>query len=103
MARSCSNMRALVAGGSGFIGSHVCERLLKEGHEVYCLDNFATGNVANTRHLQGLTGFQLIEQDVETAPDVGVDLVLHLASPASPVHYAMHPIETMLANSAGTI
>ena len=95
-------MRVLVAGGSGFIGSHVCEELLRAGHEVYCLDNFTTGRSANTRHLVGRPGFRLIEQDVEQAPDMAVDLVLHLASPASPIHYALHPIDTMSANSAGT-
>ncbi len=95
-------MRVLVAGGAGFIGSHVCEELLSRGHQVICLDNLVTGNLRNIETLRANPAFSLVEADVTTAPRVETDLVLHLASPASPVHYKEFPIETMLANSAGT-
>ena len=95
-------MRVLVAGGAGFIGSHVCERLLDDGHGVVCIDNYSTGAKENIDSIVDRPGFELIEADVEVAPFLTVDLVLHLASPASPVQYAKHPIETMSANSAGT-
>jgi nucleoside-diphosphate-sugar epimerase len=95
-------MRILVAGGAGFIGSHLCERLLDEGHTVFCVDNFSTGNRANLEQVEGRDRFEMIEADVESAPSVPADLVLHLASPASPVQYAKHPIETLSANSAGS-
>jgi UDP-glucuronate decarboxylase len=95
-------MRVLVAGGAGFIGSHVCDALLAGGHDVDCLDNFVTGSRRNIAHLVGNQNFRLVEADVASAPRSAADLVLHLASPASPVHYKQFPIETMLANSAGT-
>ncbi|HEX5369236.1 MAG TPA: NAD-dependent epimerase/dehydratase family protein [Dehalococcoidia bacterium] len=95
-------MRVLVAGGAGFIGSHVCERLLAHGHEVVCLDNLITGSRANIACLEGRPGFCFVESDAEVAPMLDVELVLHLASPASPVFYDRQPIETMSANSAGT-
>ena len=96
-------MRVLVAGGAGFIGSHVCDELLARGHQVVCLDNFVTGNHRNVAHLAGNPSFSVTEADVTTAPQIEADLVLHLASPASPVHYKAWPVETMLANSAGTL
>jgi len=95
-------MRVLVAGGAGFIGSHVCETLLARGHQVTCVDNFVTGNHRNIGPFGPNPDFSLVEADVATAPRLATDLVLHLASPASPVHYKEFPIETMLANSAGT-
>jgi nucleoside-diphosphate-sugar epimerase len=95
-------VRILVAGGAGFIGSHVCERLLAGGHEVFCLDNFLTGSHRNVWHLGGTPGFTLIDADVAEAPEVEVDRILHLASPASPVDYERLPLETMRANTLGT-
>jgi UDPglucose 6-dehydrogenase len=95
-------MRILVAGGAGFIGSHVCERLLARDIEVTCLDNFATGTPENIAHLHGSPGFELVQADVVEAPTVQVDRILHLASPASPVDYDRLPIETMRANALGT-
>ena len=95
-------MRALVCGGAGFLGSHVCERLLGEGHEVVCLDNFITGTTRNVEHLRGAAGFSLIESDVVDAPTIAADVVLHLASPASPVDYDRMPVATMRANALGT-
>lgn len=100
-------MRVLVAGGSGFIGSHLCDALLAAGHSVTCLDNFLTGAARNVSHLQGRADFQLIDHDV-TLPYRGpgsesVEAIFHLASPASPVGYRTYSIETMLVNSVGTM
>ena len=95
-------MRVLVAGGAGFIGSHVCDALLQRGHEVICLDNLLTGRTRNIEHLESHPDFSFLREDVVRAPLLSVDLVLHLASPASPLHYQRFAIETMLANSAGT-
>jgi len=95
-------MRVVVAGGAGFICSHVCDELLRRGHEVICLDNLVTGRMDNIDHLEGNNRFCFVREDVVRAPIMPVDLILHLASPASPVHYQRFAIETMLANSAGT-
>ncbi len=100
-------MRVLVAGGSGFIGSHLCDALLAAGHSVTCLDNFLTGAARNVSHLQGRSDFQLIDHDV-TLPYRGpgsedVEAIFHLASPASPVGYRTYSIETMMVNSVGTM
>ncbi|MDQ3733569.1 MAG: SDR family oxidoreductase [Actinomycetota bacterium] len=96
--------RALVTGGAGFLGSHVCASLLSKGHDVVCLDNFVTGSQQNIDGLMGEPGFTLLDMDLsEDCPDAGeVDLVLHLASPASPVQYAAFPIETLRVGSHGT-
>ena len=97
-------MRVLVAGGAGFIGSHVCRTLLDQGHEVTCLDNFVTGRSTNVDMLEDYPSFQLIEADVsQELPKLEPELILHLASPASPIHYKEHSIETMLSNSIGTM
>lgn len=95
-------MRVLVAGGAGFIGSHVCRDLLFRGHEVICLDNLSTGSFDNIDEIADDRDFSFIREDVTRAPFLAADLILHLASPASPVHYKQMPIETMMANSAGT-
>src|SRR5215212_3001446 len=78
-------MRLLVAGGAGFIGSHLCERLLDRGDEVVCVDNLLTGSLGNVAHLRDRTGFSIIEHDVTRPLDVAADAIFHLASPASPV------------------
>jgi UDP-glucuronate decarboxylase len=96
-------MRILVAGGAGFIGSHVCEALLEAGHEVISLDNLSSGQLRNIEPLMAHPGFEFMEGDVIEPPALHVDLILHLASPASPVHYRAKPLETMLANSCGTL
>ncbi|HEV2797639.1 MAG TPA: UDP-glucuronic acid decarboxylase family protein [Nocardioides sp.] len=97
--------RAVVTGGAGFVGSWVCERLLDAGVEVVCLDNFLTGSRANLAHLEGRPGLTVVEADVTHGMDVDgeVDWVLHLASPASPLHYLRLPIETLKAGSLGTL
>jgi dTDP-glucose 4,6-dehydratase len=97
--------RAVVTGGAGFLGSHLCKRLLDDGEEVLCLDNFLTGTPANIEHLIGRDGFQFIKVDVTEYIHVPgpVDFVLHFASPASPIDYLQLPIETMKVGSLGTL
>lgn len=94
----------MVAGGAGFVGSHLCEALLDRGDEVTVVDNFITGREANVARLLDRPGFRLIKHDVTQPLDPGieVDQIYHLASPASPVGYTAHPIETHLVNSLGT-
>ena len=97
-------MRIIVAGAAGFIGSHLCDRLIADGHSVVGLDNFLTGKPDNLAHLSGQPRFELLEQDI-TAPfslSGPVDAVANLASPASPKDYLEHPIETLDVGSAGT-
>ena len=96
--------RAVVTGGAGFLGSHVCEALVSDGSHVVCVDNCVTGTPANVTHLLDSPGFQLVEADVSDGVDVSgpVDLVLHLASPASPPDYLRLPVETMRVGSEGT-
>lgn len=100
-------MKALVAGGAGFLGSHLCERLLDEGASVVCIDNLLTGSTANVEHLLSRPCFTFLEHDVTEPVDAAVDAIFHLASPASPnpdspKSYLAHPIATALANSQGT-
>ncbi len=96
-------MRTLVTGGAGFIGSHLCERLLADGHEVLCLDNFFTGRRQNIAHLLQHTDFELLRHDVIQPVLVEVDRIFHLACPASPVHYQYNPVKTVKTNVMGTI
>ena len=95
-------MKVLVAGGAGFVGSHVCEELVARGHDVTCIDNLLTGSMDNLAELDGRPGFRFVLSDVANAPTVPADFILHLASPASPVDYDRLPLETMSANSLGT-
>jgi dTDP-glucose 4,6-dehydratase len=95
-------VHVLVAGGAGFIGSHVCRELLTRGHSVTCLDNLVTGQRENLVDLDGRPGFAFVDSDVAGAPGMAVDLVLHMASPASPVDFPKMPIEILRANSVGT-
>jgi dTDP-glucose 4,6-dehydratase len=95
----------VVTGGAGFLGSHLCERLLDDGYDVLCLDNFLTGKAANVGHLVGRDGFRLLRADVTDYVHVSgpVDSVLHFASPASPVDYLQLPIQTLKVGSVGTM
>ncbi|MGY1600637.1 UDP-glucuronic acid decarboxylase family protein [Geodermatophilus sp. SYSU D00815] len=97
--------RAVVTGGAGFLGSHLCEHLLDRGVEVVCLDNFLTGSPNNVLHLMEHPGFRLVRCDVTDFVHVPgpVDLVLHFASPASPLDYLKMPIETLKVGSLGTL
>ncbi len=96
-------MRTLVTGGAGFLGSHLCERLLGDGHEVICLDNFFSGRRANVRHLMANPDFELIRHDVVEPILLEVDRIYHLACPASPVHYQYNPVKTIKTSVMGTI
>ena len=96
--------RTLITGGAGFLGSHLCDRMILEGHDVICLDNLVTGRMENVTHLIGQGAFQFIKQDVTEYLDIDgqVDYVLHFASPASPVDYQRFPIQTLKVGSLGT-
>jgi UDP-glucuronate decarboxylase len=96
-------MRILVTGGAGFIGSHLCERLVAEGHDVICLDNFFTGRKENIAHLLDDHRFELIRHDVTQPILLEVDQIYNLACPASPIHYQYNPIKTVKTNVMGTI
>ena len=95
-------MKVLVAGGAGFVGSHLCEAFIARGHEVVSLDDLSSGRTANLVGLAVDPRFTAIVGNVLEAPDLDVDLVMHLASPASPVDYDRRPLETLAANSSGT-
>jgi UDP-glucuronate decarboxylase len=95
--------RILVTGGAGFIGSHLCERLLQEGHEVICVDNFYTGTKDNIKHLMNNPYFEIIRHDITFPLYVEVDEIYHLACPASPVHYQNDPVFTIKTAVHGTI
>jgi len=95
--------RILVTGGAGFIGSHLCERLLQNGHDVICLDNYFTGNKSNIRHLLNNHQFELVRHDVIEPFYAEIDEIYNLACPASPVHYQYNPIKTMKTSIMGAI
>lgn len=98
-----SKKTILVAGGGGFLGSHLCERLLKDGHDVICVDNFFTGSKENIRHLLSHSGFELVRHDITWPLYVEVDAIYNLACPASPVHYQSDPIQTTKTSVMGSI
>jgi dTDP-glucose 4,6-dehydratase len=96
-------MRVLVTGGAGFVGSHLCDALLGEGHQVACVDNLLTGSLRNIAHLKNEPRFEFLEQDVNQPYDAGaVGYIFHFASPASPVDYMEHGIETLKVGSLGS-
>lgn len=95
--------RILVTGGAGFIGSHLCERLLAEGHEVLSLDNYFTGRKANLAHLQDYRTFETIRHDITEPILLEVDRIYNLACPASPVHYQYNPVKTVKTSVMGMI
>ena len=96
--------RTLITGGAGFLGSHLCDRFIAEGHEVVCMDNLITGNPDNVAHLVGHDRFEFVKHDVSTFVYLAgpVDNVLHFASPASPIDYLRLPIQTLKVGSLGT-
>jgi dTDP-glucose 4,6-dehydratase len=99
-----SMMRSLVTGGVGFLGSHLCDKLLAEGHQVVCLDNLITGDIININHLQGNPKFNFVHYDVTNYLDIEgkIDFIFHFASPASPIDYLKFPIQTLKVGSLGT-
>jgi UDP-glucuronate decarboxylase len=104
MIRSDGNKTILVAGGAGFVGSHLCDALLAQGHRVICIDNFQTGSLANVRALKNHPAFRLVEGDICELPlfEEPIDQVYNLACPASPPQYQADPIRTMMTNVIGT-
>ena len=96
-------MRILVTGGAGFIGSHLCERLLDEGNDVVCLDNFFTGRKENVAHLMDNYKFELIRHDVTVPIFLEVDQIYNFACPASPIHYQYNPVKTVKTSVMGMI
>ena len=101
--KSLTGLRVLVTGGAGFLGSHLCERLIAQGHDVLCVDNFYTGNKANVQHLLGNPRFELMRHDVTFPLYVEVDRIYNLACPASPVHYQFDPVQTTKTSVHGAI
>jgi len=95
--------RVLITGGAGFLGSHLCERLLAHGHDVLCADNFFTGSKDNIRHLLGDPRFELLRHDVTFPLYVEVDEIYNLACPASPIHYQFDPVQTTKTSVHGAI
>lgn len=100
---SCRTPSTMVTGGAGFLGSHLCERLLEEGHEVVCVDNFFTGSRANIAHLLDDKNFEVIRHDVTFPLNVEVDHIFNLACPASPVQYQVDPVQTIKTSVHGSI
>jgi len=95
--------KILVTGGAGFLGSHLCERLLRDGHEVICLDNYFTGSKENILHLIDNPFFEVIRHDITMPFYIEVDEIYNLACPASPIHYQFNPIKTIKTSVAGSI
>jgi len=93
----------LVTGGAGFVGSHLCDRLLKDGHKVVAMDDLSTGSRDNIAHLLGRKDFRFVLQDVTSPFEVQVDRIFHLACPASPINYQRNPIKTVVTNVVGTL
>ncbi len=98
-----ASKRILVTGGAGFLGSHLCDRLLKEGHDVVCLDNLFTGSKRNIAHLLGNPQFEFIRHDVTFPLFIEVDEIYNLACPASPIHYQHDPVQTTKTSVHGAI
>jgi len=94
--------RILVTGGAGFVGSHLSERLLRDGHTVICLDNLYTGSSSNIAHLQDSSNFTFLEHDVTLPMSLEVEQIYHLACPASPIQYQRHPVDTIRTAIIGT-
>jgi len=101
--KNYSNKRILITGGAGFLGSHLCERLLDEGHEIVCVDNFYTGRKSNIAHLIGRPLFEMMRHDITFPLYIEVDEIYNLACPASPVHYQFDPVQTTKTSVHGAI
>lgn len=101
--REHKRKRILVTGGAGFLGSHLCERLLSDGHEVLCVDNLFTGSRENTQHLLDSSHFEFIRHDIVFPLHVEVDQIFNFACPASPIHYQADPIQTVKTSVLGSI
>ena len=100
---SVVSKRILVTGGAGFLGSHLCERLVNEGHDVLCVDNYFTGRRDNVAHLIGNPRFEIMRHDVTFPLYVEVDEIYNLACPASPIHYQHDPVQTTKTSVHGAI
>ena len=98
-----SGKKILVTGGAGFLGSHLCEELLKRGDEVFCLDDFSTGSKENIAPFLEHARFHLLEHDVCLPLEVDVDQIYNLACPASPIHYQLDPVKTIKTNVYGAL
>ncbi len=96
-------MRILVTGGAGFLGSHLCDRLIEQGHDVVCLDNYFTGSKKNVEHLIGNPRFELVRHDITLPILLEVDRIYNLACPASPVHYQYNPVKTIKTSLLGSV
>lgn len=96
-------MRILVTGGAGFLGSHLCEKLVHQGHDVICLDNYFTGSKMNVNHLRDFKNFEIVRHDVTESILLEVDQIYNLACPASPVHYQFNPVKTIKTSVMGAI
>lgn len=96
-------MRILIAGGAGFLGSHLADRLILDGHQVVAIDNFYTGQLKNIEHLMSSEKFELIQHDVTEPINLEIDGIFNLASPASPIHYQKNPVQTLKTNVHGSI
>jgi UDP-glucuronate decarboxylase len=101
--KNYSNKRILITGGAGFLGSHLCERLLREGHEIVCVDNFYTGRKSNIAHLIGHPFFEVLRHDITFPLYIEVDEIYNLACPASPIHYQFDPVQTTKTSVHGAI
>ena len=97
------NKKILVTGGAGFIGSHLCEKLLSKGHEVICVDNYYTGSKSNVKNLLDYSKFELIRHDITFPLYLEVDEIYNLACPASPIHYQYDPVQTIKTSVHGAI
>ena len=101
--KNYSNKRILITGGAGFLGSHLCERLLHDGHEIVCVDNFYTGRKSNIGHLIGHPFFEVMRHDITFPLYIEVDEIYNLACPASPIHYQFDPVQTTKTSVHGAI
>jgi len=101
--RGISKRRILITGGAGFIGSHLCDRMVREGHDVICVDNYFTGAKSNVAHLLGFPNFEILRFDVREPLRLEVDEIYNLACPASPPHYQLEPVRTIETSVMGTV